>query len=67
MERQTFEGRIILTADENKIITDGKELYASKLYLGEGINEGELYEISLEEYNQIIEAQENEALEGLEV
>ena len=58
MKKSIINNRIVLEADEGKVITDGNELYSSKLYLGDGISEDDLYEIPIEEYNKILEEQE---------
>lgn len=62
MKKSIINDRIVLEADEGKVITDGKDLYSSKLYLGNGIAEEDLHEISIEEYRKILEEQEIKAL-----
>ena len=49
--------RTILTASEGMILTDG-EIYGSKIFLAEGRNPADFYEISREEYERIMEEQE---------
>jgi hypothetical protein len=52
-----MESRKILYATEGKILTDG-EIYGTKIYLAEGRNAEEFYEISTEDYSKILQAQE---------
>lgn len=66
MKKSIINDRVVLEADEGKVITDGKGLFSSKLYLGEGIAEDDLHEIPIGEYRKILEEQEQAALEGLE-
>ena len=49
--------RKILTANEGKILTDG-EIYGKVIYLAEGANGDEFYEISAEEYEAMQNASE---------
>ena len=44
--------RKVIEATEGHILTNG-EVYGRKIYLAEGDNGSEYYEISLEEYEQI--------------
>ena len=46
--------RIILKASKGMILTDGSA-YGTTVYLGEGRNPKEFYEITIEEYNKLIE------------
>jgi hypothetical protein len=46
--------RIILYADEGKILTDG-EIYGSTVYLSEERNPSDFYEITEKEYNEVLE------------
>ena len=46
--------RVILYADEGKILTDG-EVYGKQVFLGEDRNAEEFYEITDKEYDEIIE------------
>lgn len=54
--------RKILYADEGKVLTDGT-IYGTTIYLAEGQNGEDFYEISAEEYARIMEekTKENEA------
>ena len=54
--------RVILYADTDKILTDG-ETYGTTIYLGEGRSADEFHEITQEEYEEILEAEADEALE----
>lgn len=49
--------RIVLTASEGYVLTDG-EIYGTKIFLAEGRNPADFYEISLEEYEQRMKEQE---------
>ena len=49
--------RTILYADEGKILTDG-EIYGKQIYLAVGVSPESFYEISEEEYSEIIKAKE---------
>ena len=51
--------RIILTADEGYVYTDGK-IYGSVIYLAEGVSADNFTQITLEEYNDIMNAPEEE-------
>lgn len=51
--------RIILTADEGYVYTDGK-IYGTVIYLAEGVNADNFKQITLEEYNEIMNAPEEE-------
>lgn len=55
--------RNILYADEGKVLTDGTT-YGTEIYLEEGRNADEFREITVEEYNEILEA-EAEKLENI--
>lgn len=52
--------RIILYADEGKILTDG-EIYGSTVYLSEERNPSEFYEITEKEYNEVLEKMAEES------
>ena len=45
--------RKILIANDGMILTDG-EIYGTKIYLAEDRNENDFYEISFEEYENLI-------------
>ena len=49
--------RTILTASEGMVYTDG-EIYGSKIFLAEGRDPADFYEISREEYERITVEQE---------
>ena len=49
--------RTVLTASEGFVLTDG-EIYGTKIFLAEGRNPADFYEISLEEYEQRMKEQE---------
>lgn len=50
--------RKIIYADEGKMLTNG-EIYGKQIYLAEGVNESDFYEIAEEEYNERM-AEQNE-------
>ena len=49
--------RTILYADEGKVLTNG-EVYGKTIYLAEGQSEESFYEITNEEYENIINQEE---------
>lgn len=56
--------RKIIYADDGKVITDG-EVYGKIIYLAEGDNGKDFYEITDEEYAAIMEAQSKKDIEGI--
>ena len=53
--------RTILRADKGYIYTNG-EIYGTKIYLAIGTNKKDFYQITLEEYEEIMKKQEEEAI-----
>ena len=53
--------QIILTADEGMVLTDGSE-YVSKIRLPETADQSVWYEITEEEYNEIIAKETEEVV-----
>lgn len=51
--------RIIIYADEGKVLTNG-ETHGKQIYLADGVDPSTFYEITDEEYAQILEASNNE-------
>lgn len=51
--------RKIIYADEGKILTNG-EIYGKQIFLADGVNETDFYEITEEEYEKIMQAEELE-------
>ena len=49
--------KIVLYASEGKLLTDGT-IYGKQIYLAEGINPGDFYEITEEEYRNIRNAED---------
>ena len=56
--------RIILTADEGMILTDGVN-YGRVIYLADGTDPSVYYQITEEEYNTIIENEHSDDEEDL--
>ena len=46
--------RTVIYADEGKILTNG-EIYGKQIFLADGVNAEEFYEITEAEYQEIIE------------
>lgn len=57
--------RKVLYADNGKVLTNG-EIYGTRIYLAEGQNAGDFYEISTEEYAAIMAQKEKESREAFE-
>ena len=55
--------RKVIYADEGKVLTNGT-IYGTKIYLAEGQNGEDFYEISAEEYATITEAKDLEIVNG---
>ena len=50
--------RIVLKADEGYIYTNGTDVYGSTIYLAEGVSADGFYQITREEYEEKIKAEE---------
>lgn len=55
--------KIILYAEEGKVLTDS-EIYGRTIYLAEGRSAENFYEITEEEYEEIIKKEETENAEN---
>lgn len=53
------DNRITLTADEGYIYTDG-EVYGTVIYLADGVSADNFKQITTEEYNEIMNPNQNE-------
>ena len=51
--------RKIIYADEGKILTNG-EIYGKQIFLADGVSEADFYEITEEEYENIMQPEEAE-------
>ena len=49
--------RTVIYAEEGKILTNG-EIYGKQIFLAEGVNEADFYEITEAEYQRILEETE---------
>lgn len=47
--------RKVIYADKGKVLTNG-ETYGTEIFLADGLNEKDFYEISQEEYDKMLEA-----------
>ena len=56
--------RIILKAKDGYILTNG-DTYGSMVYLGAGDKQENWREIPIEEYNEIMKAEEEKAINGI--
>lgn len=54
--------RIIITADEGKVLTNG-EIYGTTIYLAEGMTSKGYYEITEAEYSALMEAEAEEIVD----
>jgi hypothetical protein len=50
--------RKVIQANDGKILTNG-EIYGKVIYLAEGVNETDFYEITEAEYEELLKKQEN--------
>lgn len=54
--------RLVIYADKGKVLTNG-ETYGKSIFLAEGANIEDFYEIAQEEYNAILEDEHRKALD----
>lgn len=54
-----MEERIVLYANEGKVLTNG-EVYGTVIYLADGVSESAYYEITQEEYEEVLRRQEEQ-------
>jgi hypothetical protein len=52
-----MKARTVIYADEGKILTNG-EVYGKQIFLAEGVSEDSFYEITEEEYEKKMQAEE---------
>ncbi len=62
MKNNVINNRVVLTADEGKIVTDGAEIYGKEVVLAVGLTAEEFYEITEEEYQAMQPKVEEEVL-----
>lgn len=55
-----MKSRIVLYADEGKVLTDGNS-YGKQIFLAEGVSEESFHEITDEEYEAIVADAERES------
>lgn len=58
-----MEQRTILYATAGNVLTDGT-IYGRQIYLAQGMNAGEFYEISEGEYEKLLAVEEDEVSHG---
>lgn len=58
-----MEQRTVLCATEGNVLTNGT-IYGRQIYLAQGMNAGEFYEISEGEYEKLLAAEEYEVTNG---
>ena len=51
--------RKIMKASDGMVLTDGN-IYGKTIYLADGLNEGDFYEITREEYDKLTESEVEE-------
>jgi hypothetical protein len=51
--------RTVIYADDNKVLTNGKT-YGTQIFLADGESAEDYYEISVEEYEEILRAQDDD-------
>ena len=59
MRIEKINNRIHVIADEGMLCTNGKDVYGADIALAEGLASEEFYQITYEEYEQILAAQES--------
>lgn len=56
-----MSNRIILTADEGMVLTNGTD-YGTIIYLADGIDPNDYYQIPMDEYKAIVEREQEDAV-----